>query len=342
MQKPIYAAVWQSVWPTILALAVALIIGIFFVLPADENIFRVYWEWFTAGFGCQSAKNCALLTMLQYATPIILSGLSATVAFRAGLISIGQLGQMVVGAGFTTFVATNILIDPLPRTVLAVSAGMAGGALWGFLPGLLKAYLDIHEVISTLILNPLSLAAVGWMGWRRIPEEMQWEPFVAGTKLSWAFPLTLFTAVAIYFYLFRSTRGFRLRSSGQAMQHAGYAGISAKGSIVRGMMLSGALAGLAGSFEVLAVHYRFISSFSSLSQFDGIIVSLLGRLHPAGIVINAGIIGGLRLGALNGLQLQTDVPRELGNAIIAISMLLISIPPQYWRKITPKFRKNYD
>ena len=215
---------------------------------------------------------------------------------------------------------------------MAVAAGLLGGALWGLFPGLLKAYLDIPEVISTLILNPLSLTAVGWLSWQRIPEEMQWLPFVATTKLTIAFPLALLAALLIHLLLFRMTSGFRIRTSGHALRHATYAGLSPKQSIVIGMMLSGALAGLAGTFEVLAVHYRFVTSFSSLSQFDGIIVSLLGRLHPLGIVINALIIGGLRLGGLNGLQLQTNVPRELGNAIIAISMLIIAIPPRHWRK----------
>jgi simple sugar transport system permease protein len=121
--------------------------------------------------------------------------------------------------------------------------------------------------------------------------------------------------------------------SGQAETFAAYAGMRAKWAVVGGMAVSGMLAGLAGALEVLGVHYRFVSNFSSVDQFDGIAVSLLGQLHPLGVVLSAFLLGGLRLGALNGLQLQTAVPRELGDAVIALTMLLVAMPRLLqWRR----------
>ncbi len=317
---------------SVLAVCAALIAGMIFVLAAGENPIVVYGEWFKAGFGCRGAGNrCAALTALQYATPLTLSGLSAMVAFRAGLISIGQFGQMVLGAGATTFVAASVQMPPFPGIIAALIAGILAGALWGIFPAVLKAYLDVSEVITTLMLNPIALFIVAPFSFRRIPDQFQIEPLVATTKLTIAFPCAIVVAGIIYLYLWRTGSGFEMRMAGQAADFAKNAGIHPRRAIVRGMGVSGALAGLAGAFEVLGVHYRFISNFSSIDQFDGIIVSLLGGLHPLGILLSSIFVGGLRLGTLNGLQLQTSVPRELGNAIIAFFMLFILTIPS-WKK----------
>jgi simple sugar transport system permease protein len=318
----------------VMAIVVALIAGIFLILIAGENPITVYGAWFQAGFGCRGVGiHCALLTVMQYATPLTLSGLSAMVAFRAGLISIGQFGQMVLGAGVTTFLATVLEMPATITIPIAIFGGMLAGATWGILPGLLKAYLHVPEVITTLMLNPIAVFVVAPVSWRRIPDPLHLPPLVATTKLTVAFPIAIGVAIFIYFYMWRTGRGLEIRMAGQALDFAKNAGIHPQRAIVRGMAISGMLAGLAGSFEVLGVHYRFISNFSSIDQFDGITVSLLGQLHPFGIFLSALLIGGLRLGTLNGLQLQTAVPRELGNAIIALITLFVAIPPRHWQKI---------
>jgi ABC-type uncharacterized transport system permease subunit len=311
----------------VLSTAASLLLGMLIILPTGENPFVVYGHWFKAGFSCQAAgARCALLTTLQYATPLTLSGLSALVAFRSGLISIGQFGQMVMGAGFTTWVAVSLPWPAFPRILLACIAGLVAGALWGFIPGLLKAYLNINEVIVTLILNPLALAATGRVGFMRIPEGARLAPLVPTTKLTFAFLLAIGIAAMLSLFLWRMGGGMALRLSGRAPRFALYAGIRPRRAVVWGMALSGMLAGLAGSLEVLGVHYRFVSNFSSLDQFDGIAVSLLGQLHPIGVLFSAFLLGGLRLGAINGIQLQTGVPRELGSAVIALMMLLVTAP----------------
>jgi simple sugar transport system permease protein len=264
---------------------------------------------------------------------MILSGLSAMMAFRVGLISIGQFGQMIIGAGVTTLMVTLLPLPPLLRGVTAVFLGMAAAALWSAIPGFLRAFLQINEVITTFLMNTFALAAVGPVGFWRIPAEMQLSPLVPATKLTAALFIALGVALAMYFYLWRTSAGLAARMSGQAEIFAAYAGMRAKWAVVGGMAVSGMLAGLAGALEVLGVHYRFVSNFSSVDQFDGIAVSLLGQLHPLGVVLSAFLLGGLRLGALNGLQLQTAVPRELGDAVIALTMLLVAMPRLLqWRR----------
>jgi ABC-type uncharacterized transport system permease subunit len=311
----------------VLAITLSLLIGMLIVLATGENPLSTYQTWFSAGFGCAgSGARCALWTALQYATPMILSGLSALVAFRSGLISIGQFGQMVCGAGMTTFLVVTLGGPPWLRITLALLGGMIAGGVWSAIPGALRAYLGINEVIVTLIMNTLAIAATGRVSFWRIPEEVRLLPLIPTTKLSLAFFIAVGTAVLTYLFLWRRGSGLEIRMAGQAPLFARFAGIRARRAVVRGMFLSGALAGLGGGLEVLAVHYRFVSSFSTIDQFDGIIVSLLGYLHPIGVLGSAFLLGGLRLGSLNGLQLQTAVPRQLGNIIIGLMMIFIAMP----------------
>lgn len=315
------------VFQPLLAVILSMGLGLLIVLPTGENPFLAYRLWFAAGFGCAgSGAFCALWTALQYATPMILSGLAAMVAFRSGLISIGQFGQMVCGAGMTTYLVVTLPGAPWLRIVVGLLGGIAAGGIWSAIPGALRAYLNINEVITTLIFNTLSLAATGAAGFWRIPAEVRLTPLVPTTKLTVAFFIAVAVALVVYLYLWRRGPGLEIRMAGQASLFTRFAGMNERRAVVRGMFISGGLAGLAGGLEVLAVHHRFVSSFSTIDQFDGIIVSLLGQLHPLGILISAFLLGGLRLGSLNGLQLQTAVPRQLSNIIIGMMMILMVMP----------------
>lgn len=269
---------------------------------------------------------CGTLTMLQYATPLVFSGLAVTVAFRSGLFSIGQAGQMVMGAAAATWVAAMLSLPQSLHLLTALGGGLLAGAAWGFIPGFLKAMLGVNEIIVTLFMNPIAVFLTGFVGWMRIPEQARLSPLVAGTKLNGGFLLALATAVLVFLYLWRAGPGFAQRMAGQAPGFARFGGIRSRAAIVRAMALSGAVAGLGGAAEVLGVHYRFVSSFSALDQFDGLLVGLLGALHPLGVVLSSLFLGGVRLGALNGLQMQVGIPRELGSALIVLCVLFVSAP----------------
>ena len=309
-----------------LAVILGMGLGLLLVLPTGENPFQAYRLWFVAGFGAGSGGFCAVWTALQYATPMVLSGLAAMVAFRSGMISIGQFGQMVCGAGMTTFLVVTLPGAPWLRISVGLLGGIVAGGIWSAIPGALRAYLHINEVITTLIFNTLALAATGSVGFWRIPTEVRLTPLIPTTKLTIAIFIALGAALLTYLSLWRRGSGLEIRMAGQAGLFARFVGINEKRAVVRGMFISGGLAGLAGGLEVLAVHHRFVSSFSTLDQFDGIIVSLLGQLHPLGILFSAFLLGGLRLGSLNGLQLQTAVPRQLSNIIIGLMMILMVMP----------------
>ncbi len=309
------------------AILASLLVGGVFILAAGKNPFTAYYWLLRAGYGCEGFGGfCALLTALQYSTPLILGGLSATFAFRAGLFSIGQFGQMVFGAAAATWIAGTV---PWPRPLLLLTAllgAVAAGGLWGIIPGLLKTYLGINEVIVTLMLNPIAVAMVGPVSWWLVPEQARLLPLVSGTKLNAGFFIALGSVLFALAYFSRSSAGYELRMAGQASRFARFGGIRVHLAVIQGMALSGAFAGLAGAIEVIGVQYRFVSQFSAIDSFDGIIVALVGQLHPVGVMLGGLLLGGIRLGALNGLQLQAGVPRELGSALIALLVLFVSAP----------------
>ncbi len=282
-----------------------------------------------AGFGCAAPDRCALLTTLQFATPLLLTGLSAGVAFRAGLFSVGQAGQMLFGAAAAAALGAQLDLPGLLPTALALIGGAAAGAAWGWIPGVLKTHLGINEVIVTLVMNQLAglLTGLAWFG--RVPAAARLAPLAHGTKLSAGIFVALLAAGFVAAWLWRSTWGYEQRMAGQAPLFAKQGGIPDRRAVARGMAISGALAGLAGAIEVLGVHYRFVSTFSGGGGFDGVAVALLGQSHLLGTTLAALLLAGVRLGATNGLQLKAQVPRELGGAMIAMMILLVSAERLY-------------
>jgi ABC-type uncharacterized transport system permease subunit len=287
----------------------------------------------TAGFGCQAPDQCALLTTLQFATPLLLTGLSAAVAFRAGVFSVGQAGQMVSGAAAAAWLGSHPSLAGVVQVTIALIGGLAVGAAWGCVPEALKK-LNINEVIVTLVMNQLAVLLVGLVRLGRVGAAARLAPLAHGTKLNAGIILALLAAVLVYVHLWRSASGYEQRMAGQAPLFAKFGGIRERRAVMRAMLISGGLAGLAGGIEVLGVHCRFVLPFSGGGGFDGMAVALLGQTHPVGVTLAAIFLAGVRLGATNGLQLKAHVPRELGGAMIAMMILFVSAERLYSVGIT--------
>lgn len=308
----------------LLSILASLIVGSVFILMAGAHPLRAYGYLARAGFGCQGPGiRCATLTALQFSTPLLLSGLSATVAFRTGFFSIGQYGQMLLGGVVAAWIGSHLSLPPLLHPLLALAGGVLCGAGWAGVAGVLKEWLGINEVIVTLVMNQLAVLLVRLVWIPRIEPSARLLPLIEGTRLSGGFILALLAAALIYLYLWHFAGGYEQRMAGQAHRFARFGGIFPRRAVIRAVLLSGGLAGLGGAVEVLGVHYRFVTSFSA-DSFDGLVVALLGQLHPLGVVLSAVFLGGVRLGALNGLQLQAHIPRELGGALIAMMLLFVS------------------
>ena len=309
----------------LLPVILSLLAGALLILAAGQNPLLTYAELFNAGFICNGGPGrCALVTALQFATPLILSGLSATVALRGGFFSIGQVGQMLFGAAAASWLAGKLSLPPVIHPALALMGAAFLGGLWGLVPAVLKHFIGVNEIIATLLLNPIASVLVGLVWLPRVDVSARLSPLIPSTKLSAGIFIALAAALLIYLFLWRTTGGMEIRANADAPRFALYGGMPIHKPALLAMALSGALAGLAGGIEVLGVHYHFVSSFSAANDFDGLIIAFAGHLHPAGVIFFAFLLGGLRTGSIVGLQIRSGIPRELGNALIAFMLIFVA------------------
>ena len=277
---------------------------------------------------------------LLAATPLIFTGLAVALGFQCGLFNIGAEGQLYVGAIFGTF--AGFAFTGLPWFIhipLAVGFGFLGGALWGFIPGLLKARTGAHEVIVTIMLNYTAYNLVNFIlkvpGYQRegrsdpiskVTLESAWYPLlVEGLRANWGLILGLVAAVLVSWFLFRSTRGFEFRAVGFNPTAARYAGMSIATSTVLAMTISGGLAGLAGTSVVLGVTHSLTFGISGGFGFDGIAIALMAGSRPRGIIFASLLFGALRAGS-TPMQSITGIPIDLVVVIQAFVIMFVAAP----------------
>jgi ABC-type uncharacterized transport system permease subunit len=279
---------------------------------------------FKTSFQCSSIKRCSLLTSLQFATPLIILGLSFIVAYESRLFNLGQEGQMYLGILFSGYLGYGFdLPDNIHSIVISIGAIIVGG-LYGWFAGWLKIRLGINEIISTIILSEIIINApisnnirIPYYG--RIAETAMLKVFAPGSKFGTGFVIAVFAVILVYFYLWKSGKGYEQRMSGEAPRFAFFGGIKSEKAALRGMFISGGLAGLAGAIEVMGVHYRIVNL---PINFDGMLVGFISFLNPILVFFVSIIVGGLRNGFQLGLQYTLGLPREVGS-IILISFLIL-------------------
>lgn len=270
---------------------------------------------------------------LATATPIIFSGLSVAFAFRTGMFNIGAAGQMLMGGFFAT--AAGILI-PLPKPLLlpiVIIAAMVGGALWAFLPGLFKALYNVHEVVSTIMMNWIAFWVVyygvkAWFLGPNIETESRMIPQAASLRAEWLtnlfdgsfINLGLFLAVLavvlISFVLNKTVLGYELKAVGFNRHAAEYAGIGVNKSIIVAMLISGGLAGLGGAALYVGYTQNIQVGILPVEGLNGIAVSLLGANSPWGVLASALFFGLLHSGK-GFMNAMTRIPPEIADIIIA-------------------------
>ncbi len=280
------------------------------------------------------------LESLVASTPYIFAGLSVALGFKAGLFNIGAEGQLFVGAIFAAFVGYSITgLPAIIHIPLALLAGALGGALWGFIPGWLKAKTGGHEVINTIMMNYVAFRLSDWLlsGPMKRPDsfnpvsptiqESAMLPrfFEYPIRFHLGFFIALAVAYMVYWLLFRTTWGFTLRTVGANPSAARYAGMNSVASIMVAMSLSGALAGLAGTNEVLGLNHNLAMAFSSGYGFDSIALALLGKSHPLGVVLASLLFGTLRNGATR-MQVVAGIPIDIISVLQALILAFIAAP----------------
>jgi simple sugar transport system permease protein len=277
---------------------------------------------------------------LLNATPLILGGLAVGVAFRTGLFNIGVQGQMILGAIFAGYVGFAWNLPVGLHVLLALLAGVLGGAIWGGLAGWLKARTGAHEVITTIMLNYIALGLLAYLlgvhGFqaagsnqaisRRVADSARLPHlFGSGLRVHWGLLVALLAAAGVWWLLTRSTLGFSLKAVGANPFAARTAGMGIERSYLVVMLLSGALAGLAGVSQILGTNNAITGDIDAGIGFDAITVALLGGATPGGTVLAGLLFGAFRAGSVV-MATDTTTPSDIVSIIEPVLVLFIAAP----------------
>jgi len=292
---------------------------------------------------------------IRQITPYILAGLAVAFAFRTGLFNIGVEGQLIVGWFAAAYVGVAFDLPKMIHLPLAILAAAAAGALWGFIPGLLKARFKVHEVIVTIMMNYVALHTTnalvramsgGGDNTGQInPTASLRSDFLANmtdfSRLHYGIIIALVMVLVMYTILEKTTLGFELKAVGLNQHAAKYAGMNANKNIILAMVISGAFAGLGGAMEALGT-FGFASvkaGFTGIG-FDGIAVALLGANTPLGIIFGATLFGSLKYGATN-MPNEAGIPEEIVSIVIAIIIFFVA-SGYVIRLLVQRFSKNKE
>ncbi|HOO12431.1 MAG TPA: ABC transporter permease [Bacillota bacterium] len=313
----------------LVAVVLGLLAGAVLMALIGRNPFSGYVYLFRGGIMSIERVGNTLAT----ATPLILTGLSVAFAFRTGLFNVGAAGQMLIGGLCATAVGlTLVLPKPLLLTVM-MAAAILGGAVWGLVPGLLKAKFNVHEVVATIMMNWISYWTVYYVvpayfkgtyletESRKIPDaaslKVEWlTEMFNGSYINLGLFLAIISVIVIAFIIDRTTFGYELKAVGFNRHAAEYAGIKANRSIIMSMMIAGALAGLGGATFYVGYASNMQIGVLPSQGLDGIAVSLLGGNSPWG-VFGAALFFGLLHSGKGFMNAMTRIPPEIADTIIA-------------------------
>jgi ABC-type uncharacterized transport system permease subunit len=329
--KALLSRLMWTLGPAILGTLIALLAGFLIIALSGSNPLVAYQAMWRGAFG----GSRQLTETALKATPLLLIGLGLTVAFKARVWNIGAEGQYFMGAMFGSFVALHYATLPAAILIpLMLMAGMVGGAIWGLIPALLRTQRGMNEIITTLMLNYVAIFLVEYVSRGPLQDPNGYLPESAqfvkaarlaglfGTRIHLGVIIALILVPVIYVLIWRTPLGFRLRAIGSRATVARFAGIDVNRGILFVLLFSGALAGLAGIIEVSYLHSRLKGSISGDYGFTGILVALLGRLHPVGVLVAAIFFAALTIGS-DSMHTITGLPATLADAIQALMVLFV-------------------
>jgi simple sugar transport system permease protein len=319
---------------SVVAVLVALLIGAVVIVISGQDPWEAYRSLAEGALGSRRGRAETLV----YAAPRILGGVAFAVAARAGMFNIGVEGQLVIGGFAAALVgATDWGLPSAIHIPLAVFAAAIAGGVWGFIPGVLKAATGAHEVITTIMLNYLAFRLIAysiqkrsdWLpvddsvqGTERVLDTARLPIILDATRLHAGVVIAFVAAFAIWFVLFHTTFGYKVRTVGLSEGAARYGGIRWGLTIAIAMALAGALAGLAGAGESLGLHGRHSAVPPGLG-FTAIAVGLVGRNHPVGVIFSGLLFGFLSAGALT-MQAEADVSRDIVLVLQGLVILAVA------------------
>ena len=323
----------------------AFLIGCIIMLALGANPLVALQNLWTGAFG--NVRN--LGTTLSRATPLIFTGLCACFAYRCGVFNLGGEGQFIMGSIVCCVIATQSGITGFPGILLCLVAGALAGGLWAMIPGLLKIYRGQNEMIISIMLNYVATLLMGvfYTNWLRdgsvpqtmsVPKETMLQRMF-GLRFTSAFVIAVVIGLLTYYFLFYTSKGFQLRAVGLNMTAAQFNGFAVKKYIMVSFIVSGAIAGIGGSAELLGTQYRLINGFASGYGFDGVSMALIGQLHPLATMLVAVFFAALRVGSTT-MQAATGVPTSVSD-IIQTLVIVFAVAGLAMVKL-PEFKAAID
>jgi simple sugar transport system permease protein len=340
---------WLGPLMPFLAALAAFLVGAIMLLALGANPIDAYRALLVGAFG---STNSLADTVVK-ATPILFVGVGICVAFRGGVINIGGEGQFVVGGLAATTAALSFPDWPGWAIIpFALSLGFLAGALWGAIPGLLKAYLNVNEILTTIMMNQIAVQGMNFLlrGPLIDPVQIQNKSFIpqtarfsiatdlprlVPTRMHAGILIAILAAILVWVLLWRTTLGYRIRAVGLSRHAARRAGIRVERHIVLALLISGALAGLGGATQVLGVSHRMFTDgtatgFTGGAGFNGIVAALFGQLHPIGTIPSSFFFGALLVGA-NSMQRVVQVPSSLITVLNGLVVIFV-VSSDLWRR----------
>lgn len=324
----------KNFWKPALAIVGAIIVSWLLLTIFGYNAGEALASLYKASF-----ENLRVFgTMLNRASPLLFTGVAVAIAYRGSVFNIGAEGQFLAGAIATTWVGITFTGLPGPvLMVLMIMAGALAGALWAFIPGLLKARYGISEIITTIMFNYIGIQLVGYLVRNPMRDLAQAEPqsyaiakqgwlpyLLPGTKMHPGFLFGCIMAVVVFILLFKSWFGYEVRAVGFNTIASKYAGISVSRTIITTMLISGALAGMGGAFEVAGGSHYLYENLSGGYGYTAIAVSILAANNPIGVIFSAALFGFLSTGA-TAMQRAIGVSAQFASIVQAVIIIFVAV-----------------
>ncbi len=322
----------------ILVIGSAFVICGIIIAASGNNPFYAYYQLFANSFvGIQN-----IATTLQFTTPLILAGLATAAGFQGGVFNMGVEGQFYMGAMAASLIGT--FTPGLPWYIiqpLTILGAMAAGSAWSVIPALMKVKLGINEIVSSIMANYIAILFTSYLvnypfkepginaQTPAIQASAQFAKIVPKTQFSTGIFIALAALAFMFWLLWRTSYGLEVRTVGLNRRFSQYSGIPTSRRMIESFLISGAIAGLAGSVEIMGVYHRFMEEFAGTIGTDGIAVALLGRSHPIGIFFSSLLFGALKNGSL-AMERMTPISRHL--IMVLQAVVIFSVTSSYGLK----------
>lgn len=333
--KPFRLEGLERLWIAFVAVMLALFLGAGFILWAGKSPLVGYQALWQGSFG--SPQDLAELTVSM--TPLVFTGLSIALAYRAGLLNIGAEGQFIIGQIAGAWAGAASVFTGWPAWAhlpVALLTGFLAGGLWAAVPGILKAYRGVHEVINGIMMNWIALYFTHYLVMgplmadpylpvtKEVFDSAKLFRFLPPTRANLGILVALLAALAVWYLMWKTTVGYGIRAVGHNPLAAEYAGIPVARHLLLALIISGGLSGLGGATLVLGVQHKFYDVFTFTNYgFDGIAVAFLGNNTPLGVVVGALLFGIFSRGAQR-MQSVADIPKEIIGVVTAVVIILVA------------------